>query len=256
MVSCKLYGRLGNQMFQLATAIATAIKWNVPFHMPDRTVNEEVWPNYFKNIIPAGGFQMLNWVEYKEPSHAYTEIPRMGINVVLDGYFQSHMYFYNCMDAIRSAFGFNNLWTNEGLVSIHVRRGDYLNHPTKHPVITIEYIRKAIEVFSNQDVDFLIFSDDIQWCKENLNVDFFSSLDLKDRFEYAEVMDPLVDMTYMAMSEHNIIANSSYSVMAALMNNNPNKKVVCPDEGSYFGIENKHLDVSTLMPPDWHRIKF
>ena len=51
--------------------------------------------------------------------------------------------------------------------SIHVRRGDYVNHPSHHPTQSIEYYKQGIEILNSETDLFVIFSDDIQWCKDN-----------------------------------------------------------------------------------------
>lgn len=256
MVSVKLKGRLGNQLFQLASAISYGIKAKHDFVLPATTMNEKEWPHYFRDRwageIYGGPFDTI----YKEPSHAYTKIPDMDGRVLLDGYFQSYKYFIEHIQTIRDMFGFNNL-TNEGWVSVHVRRGDYLKYPDKHPVVTVDYIRNAVKQFENNDVDFMVFSDDIPWCQKYLDKEFWDSLDRGIQYEYVDADEnPIADLQYMSMSQHFIVANSSYSVMAALLSNGFNQKIICPDESCYFGPGNRHLDVTTLMPPNWKRIKF
>lgn len=256
MVSVKLKGRLGNQMFQIAAAVAYSLDMKDEFALPLTTVNEKEWPHYFRNRwvgkTYGGAFDEI----YKEPSHGYSKIPKMGGRVLLDGYFQSYKYFIEHIQTIREIFSFNDP-VNEGWVSLHVRRGDYLKYPDKHPVVTLDYIRNAVKQFENTDADFLIFSDDIGWCEKHLDKEFWSSLDRGTQFEYVQAdADPIMDMRQMSMSEHFITANSSFSVMAALLSNSFHKKVICPDESCYFGPANRHLDVSTLMPPNWTRIKF
>ena len=49
--------------------------------------------------------------------------------------------------------------------SLHVRRGDYKNLPLHHPVCEMSYYHKAIDIIKPENL--LIFSDDINWCKEN-----------------------------------------------------------------------------------------
>lgn len=257
MVSVKLKGRLGNQMFQIAAAVAYAMDMNDEFALPVTTMNEQEWPHYFRDrwagATYGGAFDTI----FKEPSHAYSPIPKMGGRILLDGYFQSYKYFSHHIETIRDIFGgFGNDPTNDGWVALHVRRGDYLKYPDKHPVITLDYIRKAVKHF-RMDVDFLIFTDDMRWCEKNLGKEFWDELDLGDRYELVQPdKNPMIDLRYMSMSEHFIVANSSFSVMAALLSPSFHKKVVCPDESCYFGPGNRHLDVSTLMPTSWTRIKF
>lgn len=46
MITCELNGRMGNQMFQIAAVIGTALKYGVPYSIPKRTLND-LFPVYF-----------------------------------------------------------------------------------------------------------------------------------------------------------------------------------------------------------------
>lgn len=253
MVSCKLYGRLGNQMFQIAAALGYSEDYDVPFVLPDKTLNEAVWPNYFKGKFASRSlYENAFNSHYKESIHSYLKIPKLEGHVMLDGYFQSYRYFDRHLEKVRKAFEFSDLYFLPRTVSIHVRRGDYLQHPTKHPVVTLDYLYQAIRWFDPAQNNFFIFSDDLPWCRSNMPQLFR----VDQNYRFVEAGNPIEDMKSMSMCESNIVSNSSFSVMAAILNSNQWKKVVCPHEESYFGVDNKHLNVSTTMPPDWLRIKF
>lgn len=247
MVSVKLVGQMGNQMFQIAAAIGYAKKHNMSFHIPNRTENEKVWPMALK-WMGSGPVPMPGSVIWHEPSHAYTEIPKHD-NIILSGYFQSEKYFLHARQLIFDAFGFQNK-TFVGLVSIHVRRGDYLRFPNKHPVVTLDYIQQAIEYFNKKGYKrFLVFSDDIRWCKENFK---FAG----NHFEYSAGLSPLDDMAKMMICEHHIISNSTFSWWAAWLNQNPHKIIVSPSKENWFGPGNKHLNTDDLIPDSWIQIKY
>jgi hypothetical protein len=110
---------------------------------------------------------------------------------------------------------------NKELVSIHVRRGDYLLH---HHFCKLDnrYYEEALQNFI-QDIEkyhFLVFSNDIEWCKENL-IEGEMVTFMPQREDY-------VDLILMSLCHHNIVANSTFSMCAAYKNNNKNKKVICP----------------------------
>jgi hypothetical protein len=110
---------------------------------------------------------------------------------------------------------------NKELVSIHVRRGDYLSHDHFCKLDNI-YYEKALQDFI-EDIEkyhFIIFSNDIEWCKENL----ISG----DMVTFMPQGIDYVDLIVMSMCDHNIIANSTYSWVAAYKNSNKNKKIICP----------------------------
>lgn len=108
-------------------------------------------------------------------------------------------------------------------VSIHVRRGDYLS-VSDIGVLSMDYYREAVKLVREQtagDAEFFIFSNDINWCKEQ-----FDWLDGATFVEGAG--SELEDLFLMSACTHNIIANSSFSWWAAWLNNSQDKMVVCP----------------------------
>ena len=88
------FGRLGNQLFQIASCIGTANLYSkeAKFYSWD-------YSDFFKNPID----QSLNSSEikniYREKNFNYDPIPNMD-NVDLIGYFQSYKYFSHCEDKI------------------------------------------------------------------------------------------------------------------------------------------------------------
>ena len=244
MISVNLVGRGGNQMFQAAACIAHANRMNVEYGIPVNTTNNQIWPNFLKN------FQGLNFIAhgghipvFQEPRHGYTPLPVMKEGR-LHGYFQSYKYFEDYEDEIKQLFGFK-FTAGLDCVSIHIRRGDYLLYHDKHPAVNMEYLQPAMEMFPHDT--FMVFSDDLPWCHKHLK---------GDRFHFSEGKSALIDMHTMACCKHNIISNSTFSWWSAYGNNNPDKIVVTPDESNWFGPGNKHLDVSTLIPESWTRIKY
>lgn len=242
-------------MFQVAATIGLSLKYNIPYCIPKHTLNDEVWkPYHFENVNYCNDTESVSTAQvWKEPSHAYHEIPRPEHRrFIIDGYVQSYKYFDNYLPEIRKAFGFDNLETNIGWCSIHIRRGDYLLYKTKHPVVTNEYLQAAQVKMMNEGIyNFKVFSDDIEYCKNNI-----PQFNLCEYIFITPSRSELSDFKLMARCEHNIIANSTYSWWGAYLNNNPNKIVITPDESNWFGIDNKKLDVSDLIPKKWIRIKY
>lgn len=258
MVTCKLIGQLGNQLFQIAATIGYAKKHNLEYCIPNQTLNN-TWASYrFDGVKYCDeiykGTNVVTATTYREPSHSYTEIPLIPANhIVLEGYFQSEKYFSHCKEDVLNAFS----WEYPGIensVSIHVRRGDYLLYPTKHPTVTIDYLNQSIRYFTKLGYNrFMVFSDDMPWCKENINDrnEFWFC-----EFEYSSLNTPLEDFFLMARCEHNIISNSTFSWWGAWLNKNPNKIVVSPSKENWFGIDNKHLSTEDLIPDNWVQIKY
>jgi len=127
--------------------------------------------------------------------------------------------------------------------SIHIRRGNYLNLQQFHPVQDIHYFNKSIEKIPN-DSYFLIFSDDIKWCKMNFPND--------ERFIFIENNNDYEDLLLMSLCENNIISNSTFSWWGAYLNKNPNKIVVAPEK--WFGFGNSMNDTKDLYCEKWIKL--
>lgn len=181
-------------------------------------------------------------------------------NLFLDGYFQSPRYFNDIRDQLLQDFmlaealsvtgaSFANQMKNSTSVSIHVRRGDYIKNPrvlAEFGVCSLEYYKLAIAHIKqiNTNPTFFVFSDDIEWVKENLDVGH-SVVFVKDK-----TISDVQELILMSTCKHNIIANSSFSWWGAWLNNNPDKIVVSPTP--WF--ESAQYD-KNLIPDNWIKLQ-
>lgn len=110
----------------------------------------------------------------------------------------------------------------ENTVGLHVRRGDFVK--LSCDISYTDYYRKAVERIAEyvENPVYLIFSDDIKWVRENM--------ELAGRKIYVSEMGftDYEELTIMKHCRHNIIANSTFSYWAAYLNDNPDKIVICP----------------------------
>lgn len=159
-------------------------------------------------------------------------------NLYLDGYWQSENYFKDVRDDIIKEFTpkdsisenakiYLESINNENSVSLHVRRGDYIDNSMFKEsgliVTQLDYYKNAIK-YLNKKVEnpkYFIFSDDITWCKENF--DFLDNKIFIDNTKSA-----IDDMVLMSKCKHNIIANSTFSWWSAWLNIYDKKIVVVP----------------------------
>lgn len=113
---------------------------------------------------------------------------------------------------------------NQNTVSVHIRRGDYLNEPSFVGICDLVYYQKAIQFMQEKlnDPLFVFFSNDIDWCK-----DHFNSLNAKF-VDWNTGKESFRDLQMMSLCQHNIIANSSFSWWASWLNQNPNKTIISP----------------------------
>lgn len=249
MVTCKLVGRLANQCFQIANCISYSIEHGHEYHIPIVSTNERAWPATFKHLANEKYSRFANEINIYEKGHDYHEIPYdeawKDSNIVLNGYFQSELYFEDYIDEVRAALGIPYV-RQEGFVGVHVRRGDYVTQfPDKHPSQPYAYYRDAVAYFVEHGYkSFAVCSDDIKWCKEK-----FPQIKKEIpsiEFTYVEGQTPLLDMSLLSSCDHAVIANSSFSLFAFILNQNPDKFCIAPKQ--WFGSGNRHLSEASIYP--------
>lgn len=261
MVTTTFIGRLGNSMFQTAAAIGYAKKygyeWGVPndqkestilTHFPHLPRCDNRYPRYNEHINGRDN----DWFNYRE-------IPDHGGNTNLFGFFQSWKYFEHCKEEIREVFKLPHVSGYEDYVSIHVRRGDYVQHAGSFPPITVDYINAALRVIETRQgknwPKCIFFSDDIQWCKDNFSLAGpmeFDDLPTGQGYE-------LQKLSKMASCHDHIIANSSFSWWGAYLGHNRSRIVIAPSckRGNWFGLESGvKQDCIDLLPPEWTQMEF
>ena len=253
MVTSNLVGGLGNYMFQIAASYSLAYNNGDSVIFDDGssvTVHKHI-TNYNNNILRNIVFgKPVVTVVYNEPCFHYQRIP-YNQNLKINGYYQSEKYFSTNKDQILKLFSIDEKSKNyidnkygeileQKTCSIHIRRGDYLGLPNHHPTCSLDYYNKAI---SQMDVDkFFVFSDDINWCKENF---------IGDKFIFIEDNNDYIDLWLMSLCDNNIIANSSFSWWGAWLNQKPAKKVIAPNK--WFGPAISH-NTKDLIPETWIKI--
>ncbi|WP_276353558.1 alpha-1,2-fucosyltransferase [Cohnella caldifontis] len=280
MIIVKVLGGLGNQMFQYAFYRSLkernyVAKIDVQSFNNYKLHNGFELNNIFRNIEAeyaskkdvnrlAGnpirrrifGFKRTY---YRETTLRFnSDIQHSDVdNTYFQGYWQSEKYFSNIESIIRREFEFPPFDEVENIrleplirlqnsVSIHVRRGDYVNHPLYSNICTEQYYSRAIEYIMNHvnTPYFYVFSDDIVWCRKNL--------DLSTQVEYIDWNNgqrSYRDMQLMSFCKHHIIANSTFSWWGAWLNPNPDKIVIAPKR--FMNGENDAID---LVPDRWLRL--
>lgn len=270
MISSHLIGRLGNSLFQIAASIGYASKygydWAVQVHPHNNeSAIHKVFPNLPKTTERGitiqehpGRFCDQHGQHMDMCHYNYHDLPDRGSSVFLSGFWQSWKYFEHCKEEVKKVFALPHVEGYEDYVSIHVRRGDYVQHSGSFPPITKEYIHSSIHYMeSKSDLGLsgfpktLFFSDDIQWCKDN-----FGNL---GGAEFSEGRNEFQDLSLMASCGHHIIANSSFSWWGAYLGHNSDRIVISPSckRGNWFGMEaGIKQDAIDLLPPEWVQIEF
>ena len=220
--------------------------------------------NLFNILLVKFGFKNLQTSNYfVERNFSYNKgINKIKKDCFLSGYWQSPLYFQSVESIIRKDFIFPQIKESTNIeilkkikktnsVSIHVRRGDFLNTKDHgiHGVCSLRYYENAISyILSNTEKPvFFIFSDDQEWVKQNFN--------LVSNYYFVEGntgKKSYLDMHLMSECKHNIIANSSFSWWGAWLNSNNEKIIIAPDK--WFSNKTFNIQTNDLIPKNWIRI--
>lgn len=265
MIIIQMSGGLGNQMFQYALYLKLkSLGKEVKFDSTSSYIRDNARPVQLavfdiqypeatkKELIEMTDSSMMlrdrirrklkgrKTKEYKEDGFGYDPEVLTKDPAYLVGTFQSELYFADIKEQVRQAFRFDHeimqqetLAMKEAIkdtvsVSIHVRRGDYLNAEEVYgEICTDAYYDAAIKYMLEKypDATFYLFTNDLTWADFFVNARPFANIVVvKDNTEYTGYLD----MYLMKHCKHNIIANSSFSWWAAWLNNHQDKTVIAP----------------------------
>ena len=280
MIITKLIGGLGNQMFQyavgryLAYKNQTALKLDISSYKSDKKRHYSLdCFNIIENFALSSeiarfkkrGISRL--MEKFKPyyRHSFIEeasnpcfdpsVLKISDNAYLEGYWQSEKYFKEIENIIHQEFTLKPKQQNATdkkllqiiekteSVAIHIRRKDYILSKT-HWVCPLNYYYSAIKKLAKvaKNPHFFIFSDDIEWAKNNLELNYPVTFVSKpgETKDYEEII-------LISKCKHQIIANSSFSWWGAWLNKSPDKIVIAPQK--WFNDPNRNT--KDLIPKQW-----
>lgn len=237
IITVKLKGGLGNQMFQYAFGRKLSLKHRVLLRLD-------------KSLLERGIKQMIIGTTPREYELGEFDIKAeltdgKGKNC-FEGFWQSEKYFKDIRRVLLKDFTlkketdsflkYKRLIAKTNSVSIHIRRGDYLKRAVTrkyHGVLNLDYYRRAMELIVKRvkNPRFFVFSDDP-------TISDFSGLTNSE------------ELILMSFCKHNIIANSSFSWWGAWLNKNPSKVIIAPKR--WF---RKERTESGIVPQGWIRVE-
>lgn len=222
MITLDFRHRLGNNLFQWAAAYALARRTGDRLAIPP-------WQYANDFGLPVTLFQPLAPI-YREPSFSYTPIPhKLGEDIRLRGYFQSEKYFSDYIGEVREMLG---PFEKRDVCAVHVRRTDYVNNP-HYANLSFRYYERAMR---NVPMEFLFFSDDIDYCEKA-----FGGLDC---VSFSRETDPVKDLRKMAGCERIIGSNSTFSLWAAILSGHDR----CTFPKAWFAGPSLRLYTKDLIP--------
>lgn len=181
-------------------------------------------------------------IREKEASPYFNEVFDNKGDFYYNGYWADYRYFDFCRNDILKEFSlklpldeqnqnFINSIKNKYVCSLHIRRGDYLKDPDFKGICDLDYYRMAIGIIYSKikkPITFLIFSNDLTWCRDNLNASFCQNEVIY--VDWNKGTSSYKDLYLMSQCNANIIANSSFSWWGAYLNENVDKIVVSPQK--------------------------
>ena len=262
LVVVQLSGGMGNQMFQYALYLQLkALGKNVK--IDDKTEYEGRDARPIRLSVFDAKYETPTEVEMKCLTDSYLDMASkirrkltgrktaayMEKNQLFDpkvlemdraylmGWWQSEKYFAGVKEKVREAFTFKNMNLSETMktyaeamessnsVSVHIRRGDYLQVDEVYGgICTEEYYEKAMKKMREEmpDCHFFIFTNDILWVKEHMQGEEITVVEGNDEDA------GYIDMYLMTCCKHYILANSSFSWWGCYLNPSLDKKVIAP----------------------------
>lgn len=270
-------GGLGNKMFQFAAGYSASRRYNCPLY----TKKVEFWNhqneciNYFETIFrymgthlepeiydevvntmfPAGLNYIHNFIyQFMISTEAYS-IDGLTIPVIFNQYFQFYPPLKMYEEDIRAIYlqglhltstKVRDDWSDvnfDKCAFLHVRRGDYLNHPDRHPVQPLSYYETAVIKLmeENKDIDkIFVFSDDMNWVNQE---DFFTHY----KMQKIDTTDEMYTLAFMSMCKGGAIcANSSFSWWGAFLGSYEKRKPVYVPKNWIM-----QCVVAGLFPDEW-----
>ena len=215
-----------------------------------------------QNLWPKIPFIITEQAPYQLDPQLYKSPIFKQQNLYLIGYWQSYRYFHSIRSSLLSEITPSKpldphyqdyldeiQMTHSAMV--HVRRGDYVNLPSAakiHGFIGLDYYHQGMNLLikKNVDVQFFVFSDDLDWAQKNLphqeRITFIQSLDADDAV--------VQELKLMTSCQNHLIANSSLSWWGAWLGKDLNKTVICPKKWT----NDMSANWDDLLPSTWIRI--
>ena len=262
-------GQLGNQMFQYAMLKGVAARTGFEPRIPKQ------FAGFGRNcgLVELGPFRIdcagLEAVDLARLDRRYVVPYDAGFDpgvfevpdgTDFEGSYESYRYFDHIAADLRREFELREPLATEArevaaevrrraagrpVVSVHVRRGDFLNWPDRIRVPGDGYYDAAMQRFRELAPVWLVCSDDIAWCRDRF---------VGDGFLFLEGPSHWVEMVVGSRCDHHICSASTFSWWAAWLDPRPDTIVVVPEPWAPTACAS-HVNRSEMHPPAWVRLQ-
>jgi tetratricopeptide (TPR) repeat protein len=231
MNTIRLCGGLGNQLFQYAfgkvqETNGIKVKYDLFWFKKPQVFSRPYLLDKFQVNVSTINYNRTQ-KKIKEKKYA-PDLLKLD-NHYFDGYWQYFEYYKNIIPLLKKEFCVReNLLTKEffelkeevtncNSIALHVRRGDLLINDRDYAQ-ELEYYERALDCMNTLKTDckVFVFSDDMEWCKENFKDATFVTL-----VDY-------LSFELMKFCKHFIITNSTFSWWTSLLCENEDKTIIAP----------------------------
>lgn len=248
MFGVKIEGRLGNQLFQYAFALAMRERYHEDFYLDGYRNwyfrDTFVLHRYFaiRRSLPGLNaikkFFYLSRKGFRAPMLVQDQwfpasdfLDRSAPGLLYGGFFQSEEYFLPVKDLVREQFRIREkhrfdirriTGNDHETIVVHVRRTDYLKFGNDDLGYNLSlpdsYYQRCLATMDTAGKNILFLSDDIAYVKEKFGGPgaFFS-----------ENNSEIVDFQLLMQADYLVLANSSFSWWGAYLNDRV-KRVLAP----------------------------
>ncbi|MGZ3757420.1 MAG: alpha-1,2-fucosyltransferase [Mucilaginibacter sp.] len=292
MISVKLHGRLGNQLFQYSFIYALSRKIGTPFYL-DQQIDKSIIHKYFTirqnwlsrcldKVIGISGFKNVfslhfrRWIFPKIQQFFKLEavtcdwnltpsadlLPKLQDQHLFIGFFQSPLYFIEYEAEIRSLFTIRSKYQKAFQLKYHHLYG-------KNKVVCIhirrtDYLNLGILNLGGEDLSLPLNYYEKAIAKTDRKNSFYlfitDDLDfVTENFGHFQnklisADAEIMDFQHMLNADICIISNSTFSWWSAWLNNKPDKMIYAPE--SFMGWRIKQEVPPDIYPDNWNLINF
>jgi len=261
-VTCKLYGGLGNQLFQIFATIGYAIEHNIDFlfeYSANLGKRRTYWDTLLLSISDRVTTSIPPTTLVNQGTHGFVKLPAPKENIMLNGYFQSFKFFDDHLKTILKMLDVEKFQKKysfqKNSISLHFRRGDYKDLPDCHPIMGIDYYANALNyilLFDESPFTVYYFCEEEDLESVEKDVDTLKN-EFRGKITFVRHLEDTdwEDMLSMSCCKHNIIANSSFSWWGAYLNMDP-EKIVCYPSVWFGPLIQENTDA--MFPEKWIKI--
>lgn len=271
MITIMLQGGMGNQMFEYATGLAQARRFNTGLILDTTSLFTErlrqyslgLWEGVTEHIVTGSPVTVQ---ENQMPYDPFLNCI-MNANSTLRGYWQTEKWFGHIRGELLEKFHPKQRITGRGFETlkeilrvgqrsafITVRRSDYVGSDF-HNVLTPEYYREACYLVHKHTPfpHFFVFSDEPEWCKKNFEIPYdFTVVGSYDQTTHTHLGREDEDLWLMRNCRHAVMANSSFSWWGAWLNPQQADRVVVAPKKWFHDAAG--IDTRDMVPERWTRI--